>query len=210
MADSDNKWDQLYQGGFKPWDTGRPDSHLISVVRDQPIPKGRALEVGCGTGTNAIWLAQQGFAVTAIDVAATGLGQARAKAGAETCDFVLADFMELPAPAAPFDFAFDLGCFHVFAEPEQRSTFARQISNFVAADGLWLCVAGNSDGGQLGPPARSALDIVCAVEPHFEILSLATTQLNLPSAAQLEAMNFPTTMEYRGWSCLMRKRNTRT
>ncbi len=71
MAEMDNKWDQLYQGGFKPWDTGRPDSHLISVVRDKPIPKGRALEVGCDTGTNAVWLTQQGFAVTAIDVAPT-------------------------------------------------------------------------------------------------------------------------------------------
>ena len=207
MADTDNKWDQLYQGGFKPWDTGRPDSHLISVVRQKGIRKGRALEVGCGTGTNAIWLAQEGFAVTAIDVSPTALAQARAKADAETCDFVLGDFMELPAPVSPFDFAFDLGCFHVFAEPEQRSTFAKQVSNFLAPDGLWLCVAGNSDGGQLGPPARSALDIVFAVEPCFEILSLTATRLNLPSAAQLEAMGFPTNIEYRGWSCLMRKRN---
>ncbi len=207
MADSDNKWDQLYQGGFKPWDTGRPDSHLIGVVRDRAIPTGRALEVGCGTGTNAIWLAQQGFAVTAIDVAPTALAHARAKAGAEKCDFVLDNFLEMPAPAAPFDFAFDLGCFHVFTERRERTKFAEQISNFLAPDGLWLCVAGNSDGGQLGPPARSALDIVLAVEPCFEILSLTATQLNLPSAAQLEAMNFPTTMEYRGWSCLMRKRN---
>lgn len=206
MTDTDNKWDQLYQGGFKPWDTGRPDSHLISVVREKGIRKGCALEVGCGTGTNAIWLAQAGFAVTAIDVSPTALAQARAKAGAEACDFVLGDFMEMPAPAAPFDFAFDLGCFHVFAEPEQRTRFAAQIAKFLTSDGLWLCVAGNADGGQLGPPARSAFDIVLAVEPCFEILSLTATHLNLPSAAQLEAMNFPTSIEYRGWSCLMRKR----
>ncbi len=80
------------------------------------------------------------------------------------------------------------------------------MSKFLASDGLWLCVAGNADGGQLGPPAISALDIVLAVEPCFEILSLNATQLNLPSAAQLEAMGFPTSLEYRGWSCLMRKR----
>ncbi len=207
MTDAENKWDQLYQGGFKPWDTGQPDSHLISVVREKRIHRGRALEVGCGTGTNAIWLAQQGLDVTAIDVSPTALAQARAKAGAETCNFVLGDFMELPAPAAPFDFAFDLGCFHVFfAEPKERSTFAKQMSKFLASDGLWLCVAGNADGGQLGPPAISALDIVVAVEPCFEILSLTATQLNLAGAAQLEAMGFATRFEYRGWSCLMRKR----
>jgi SAM-dependent methyltransferase len=208
MSESESKWEQLYQGGFKPWDTGRPDSHLVSVVRERGLYAGGALEIGCGTGTNAIWLAQQGLTVTAIDVSATALALARAKPGAERCTFVQGDFLDLPAPAEPFTFVFDLGCFHIFDAPAERSRFAKRVFDFLAPHGLWLCVSGSADGPQVGPPGRSALDIVLAAEPYFAILALTATALDLPSAADLADMHLPTAIEFRGWSCLMRRRPT--
>jgi methyl halide transferase len=54
-------WEQLYQDKFAPWDVKRPDSHLAGIVKNTPVVPCRALELGCGTGTNAIWLARQGF-----------------------------------------------------------------------------------------------------------------------------------------------------
>ena len=68
------------------------------IVKTLPIKPCKALELGCGTGTNAIWLARQGFDVTAMDLSETALVQARKKEGADACTFVLADFFE-DAPA---------------------------------------------------------------------------------------------------------------
>lgn len=208
MTETDNKWEQLYQSGFKPWDTGRPDSHLVRLVADGAIPPSRALEVGCGSGTNAIWLAEHGFEVTAIDMSATALGLAQAKRGADHCTWVLKDFFELSAPEA-FGFIFDLGCFHTFYDPAERTRFANHVFDSLAPGGLWLCVSGSTDGPQVGIPARSAADIVNAAEPCFEIQSVTAIRLNMPDDAVLEAMHLPTGVELRGWSCLMRRRGSK-
>ena len=57
-------WEESYRSGNAPWDTGRCSSELIRVVREHKIQPCRTVELGCGTGTNSIWLAQQGWTVT--------------------------------------------------------------------------------------------------------------------------------------------------
>ena len=69
-----------YESGRTPWDLGRPDFNLIETVTNFPIPSCKALDIGCGTGDNSIWLAQQGFSVTGTDVADVALTKAREKA----------------------------------------------------------------------------------------------------------------------------------
>ena len=61
---ADMHWDKRYLDGETPWDSGTVCGHLQAGLQDFGIEPCRALEVGCGTGTNAIWLAQQGFDVT--------------------------------------------------------------------------------------------------------------------------------------------------
>ena len=56
-------WDAHYAEGNLPWDTGAPDENLVASVRAGAVTPGRTLEIGCGTGTNALWLAAQGFDV---------------------------------------------------------------------------------------------------------------------------------------------------
>src|SRR5262249_50729465 len=75
-------WNDCYRDGSLPWDTGRPSSELQSVLSQNAIRPCRALELGCGTGTNCVWLAQQGFEVTGVDVAplAVEAAEKRAKA----------------------------------------------------------------------------------------------------------------------------------
>ena len=55
------RWDERYEKGETPWDTGQPSSELQRILAEEAIAPCRALELGCGTGTNAVWLAQQGF-----------------------------------------------------------------------------------------------------------------------------------------------------
>lgn len=87
-------WDSAYKSGRVSWDPGAYDRHLDWVLENIPIPGTRALDIGCGTGKSAIWLARQGFDVTGIDSAKSAIDIARRKARREnaTVRFVAASF----------------------------------------------------------------------------------------------------------------------
>ena len=60
-------WDEHYKSGNPPWETGQPSAELRRVVAEERIQPGAAIDLGCGSGINSIWLAQQGFDVTGAD-----------------------------------------------------------------------------------------------------------------------------------------------
>ena len=89
-------FEERYRTGDTPWDHGMPDTNLLDLVTRRPIPTCKALDIGCGTGDNAIWLAQQHFAVTGCDLSHTAIGKATGKASTSNvdCSFVVADFLK--------------------------------------------------------------------------------------------------------------------
>ncbi|MHC4540185.1 MAG: ankyrin repeat domain-containing protein [Planctomycetota bacterium] len=108
------RWDIPYRQDTLPgWDAGHPDDHLVKAVEDETFRPGRVIELGCGTGDNAIYLAGKGFEVTAVDIAPTALAIAAKKASKAgvTIDWVLADVVALPR-LEPFDLVFDRACYH--------------------------------------------------------------------------------------------------
>jgi ubiquinone/menaquinone biosynthesis C-methylase UbiE len=185
--------------GSALWDIVKPDFNLIQTVTTTPIAPYKALEIGCGTGDNAIWLSGQNFTVVGLDAAEIAIEKAREKAAQANviCTFVVQNFLKSPIERSPFGFAFDRGCFHTLDSPEERQSFAEQVNRHLEKNGLWLSLIGNAEEQRLseGPPKRTARDIVSAVEPYFEILSLvpATSEAHLPAPA-------------RAWVCPMRKR----
>ncbi len=200
-------WERLYQDKFAPWDVKRPDSHLAEIVKNTPVKPCRALELGCGTGTNAIWLAQQGFTVTAVDLSETALDQARKKDGADLCTFVLSDFLDDPLPGTDFGFVFDLGCMHGFSNPEHRDMLAGRVAQCLTDGGCWLNISSSQDGPHICPSRLSACEITAAVEPYFQIISLTATVLDNLSPEDCEALGFPSELPPpRAFCCLMRKR----
>jgi methylase of polypeptide subunit release factors len=75
--------EDYYRAGKPPWDTGVTPSELVALVEGPgALPPGRALELGCGTGTNATYLARHGWEVVAVDLIDRAVEQARAKAAA--------------------------------------------------------------------------------------------------------------------------------
>jgi SAM-dependent methyltransferase len=178
----DRDWNEHYATGQTPWDSGEPDRSLVETVEAGTIIAGRALDVGCGTGTNAMWLAAHGFAVLGVDVSPLAIDRARAKIGDGTsaCRFEALDFLANP-PAGPFDFVFDRGCFHVFDAPEVRERFAALVAGVLAPGGLWLSLIGSTEGAarDTGPPRRSARDIANAIEPVLEIVQLRSIHFDL-------------------------------
>ncbi len=165
-----------------------------------PIEPCKTLEIGCGTGDYAIWLAESGFSVLAVDASQIAIEKARDKAGkvGAKCEFAVVDVFREQIQGGPFHFVFDRGFLHTIEAAEVRKSFAGTVSGLLDDGGLWLSLLGNADevrGGRPGPPQRSAGDIVSAVEPYFEVLSLA-------------ASYFETKLPHppRAWVCLMRKR----
>jgi len=193
-------WNQRYDTGDLPWDTGRPDRFLEELLADGTITPCPALELGCGTGTNSIWLARKGFDVTATDISDKAIAAAKAKAedAKVSATFLALDILENEIPGGPFDFAYDRGCFHSFHRPADRARYAEIVAASLSDGGIWRSETGNCDEPprEIGPPRLSALDIVSAVEPHFELL-------------RLESAHFDGDQDElpRMWLCLLRKRS---
>ena len=181
MSDREH-WDANYAEGFLPWDTGVPDPLLVELIEGGSVPVGRALEVGCGTGTNAVWLATKRFEVVALDLAprAVAMAQARAAATGVRVDLRAADFLNDPLDLAPFDFVFDRGCFHVFDAAADQDRFAARVAGLLAPGGRWLSIIGSTEGAarDVGPPRRSLRDVAAAVEPHLEIVEIRRIALD--------------------------------
>ena len=192
-------WGERYITSILPWDTGRHDFNLSEAVTKRPIKPCKALEVGCGTGSNAIWLARHGFLVTAVDIVEIAIEHAIKKASKARirCKFYVADFMKQKIAGAPFGFVFDRGCFHSFDSVKDRIKYAKLVHSYLKKDGLWLVLVGSADEPprKPGPPQHSARDITIAVEPYFQILSLYTSHFDS------NMQNPP-----KSWVCLMKKR----
>lgn len=189
-------WNESYASGELPWDTGEPEPLLVEFVTLGRVRPARALEIGAGTGTNALWLAERGFEVLGIDVAPLAVERATAKLNGRAlhCRFVAHDFLAADLPGGPFHFVFDRGCFHVFDEPEERARFAAKVTAMLTPGGLWLSMIGSTEGPQreVGPPRRSAREITLAIEPALEIVELRSAEFHGHGAP--------------AWLCLSRRR----
>lgn len=191
-------WNDSYASGEPlPWDTGTPDPLLVAMIQSHAIKPGRTLEVGCGFGTNAIYLADHGFDVVGIDVAPVAIENARARAHGR-CRFETLDFLNEAAPGPPFQFVFDRGCFHTFDEEGERVRFAQNVAGVLVTAGIWLSLIGSTEGPRRdgGPPRRSAREVMNAIEPALEILELRSGEFSVRGE------------ELKAWLCLSRKRAT--
>lgn len=184
-------WDERYADGELPWDSGQVDIHLGGVLERHGIEPGNALEIGCGTGTNTIWLVQQGFEMTGQDIAQNAIDKAEAKVAAAgvNCTLFAGDILVDEVPGAPFQFVYDRGVFHVFDAAEEQTRFASRVAELLVPEGMWHSLIGSTDGPPRdeGPPRHSATEIVAAVEPHFEILELSSTSFDRESHSHARA-----------------------
>jgi SAM-dependent methyltransferase len=195
---SEHSWNDEYTSGEPlPWDTGEPDRNLVEAWRRQPLGGARVLDVGSGTGTNAIWLAQQGADVTGVDISAAAVERAQKRAG-RLCRFVAGDFLRDELPGGPFDFVFDRGCFHVFDAATDRATFAAHVARILAPGGRWLSLVGSTEGAprEMGPPRRTAREVLDAIEPSLRLIELRASTFALEGDGEPYA-----------WVCLSARRD---
>lgn len=172
-------YEWFYLRGKPPWDTGITPPEVIALVEREHFPPGRALDIGCGTGTNVIYLAQHGFTVTGIDLIPRAIRQARAKADEAhvRVDLRVASVLEPLALGAPFDFVLDIGCFHSF-DPAARRRYAANLARWTRAGSHYLLYA-------FFPRARAGrtfgvdpLEVAETFTPEFRLVSTTVDKNN--------------------------------
>jgi SAM-dependent methyltransferase len=131
-------YDLMYRISKPVWD----DSNIPAQVAQLAVHKGKtrtALDLGCGTGTHSIYLAQQGFHVTAVDISPTAIRRARDKADQAkvTPEFFVHDVTNLDFLGGPFDIALDVGCFHALNTAGQRC-YASELTRLMRPGGILL------------------------------------------------------------------------
>jgi len=117
----------IYRYFRAPWDSGARDE-LVSLVQSERIHRGCAIDLGCGTGTNAIFLAQHGFKVTGVDFAKAAIEKARKRAddGGVQVNFIVDDLTKLINVSGKYDFLLDYGVLDDL-RPRQREPYLRSI-----------------------------------------------------------------------------------
>ena len=135
-------WDDRY-GSRTQLFSGNPNGVLLAELTD--LPPGQALDVGCGEGADALWLARRGWLVTAVDISQVALERAAA-AGADVESRVSWKRGDLTTTPPPAD-AFDLVTVHYFPFPRQPDhTALRGLLDSVAPDGTLLFVGHDTTG----------------------------------------------------------------
>lgn len=191
-------WNERYRTGDIPWDTGHPSLELQRVLVEEKVAPCRAIELGCGTGTNAVWLAQQGFEMTAVDISPLALDHARQRAAAAgvSVRFLAADLLAPPDLGGPFDFFFDRGCYHVVRRTDVDG-YLRTLQSITQPGTLGLVLAGNArEAHQPGPPVVTEEEIRGELGRLFDIRWLREFRFD-----QVEAVG----VRFLGWSCLVQR-----
>lgn len=141
-----------YQSGVPPWDIGRAQPAIVRLA-DQGVIAGDVIDVGCGTGENALYLASLGLNVVGVDASPTAIDRARAKASrnGSSATFLVADALRLETLDGTFDSAVDCGLFHTFADPE-RVAFERSLHSILRPGARYalLCFS-ERERGPAGP-----------------------------------------------------------
>ena len=167
-----------------PWYEPEPPALLVTALNARP-GAGRALDVGCGAGAHALYLASRGYAVTGIDMMPRAIELLRASARDSGADInaVQADIKTWQAEQ-PFDVILDVGCLHSLSATE-RQIYRRQVLSWLAPGGDFILIhLGRRawwDVWPIGPNRIDAAQIVALFAPELHLhASEAETKRGVP------------------------------
>ena len=155
-----------YLVGFKPWDSGVPPPELVAVVEgsDALLPQ-KALDLGCGTGTNSIYMARHGWDVTGIDFVPRAVTVAKRKAAEAQVSprLMVGDVTRLTELGIGTDYSLllDLGCFHSIPDAG-RDAYVRGVTALARAGAILLIfgfVRANGRASRIGPRGLAPAEV---------------------------------------------------
>ncbi len=143
-------WDGFYTDRARPcpFFTPLPDESLAGWVQEQRIRPGRALDLGCGNGRNAIFLAQLGFTVEGVDYAHQAIDWAseRARCAGQAVQWHCSSVFDFRYEAGAYDLVYDSGCFH-HLPPHRRRSYVERVSAALKPGGWFGLTCFRPEGG---------------------------------------------------------------
>lgn len=185
-ANTDRDWNSKYETGDTPWDSGLPSRELFRILEEQAVTSGRALELGCGTGTNAIALTERGFEVTAVDCSPLALNAARQKAASVgiNVEWIEADVQNFGEGMKPFDLVFDRGCYHCCRRVD-LSGYLKTLRNVTQVGSRVLILAGNAnEQSEYGPPRVTEAELRNELSGLFDIQQIREFRFQDPGGVE--------------------------
>lgn len=169
--------------GTAPWDTGAPQPE-VEVLLDEELIHGRILDLGCGTGQNAMLLAEAGHDVTGVDMVPRAIEQAKAAADARGLHihWQVGDALALRSQfKGHFDTILDSGVFHVFGD-EDRAKYVQELKTLIAPGGLvHVIVFSDKEGGDDGPRRVSRKELIHAFLDGWTMQEIRQTRYAIRS-----------------------------
>jgi cyclopropane fatty-acyl-phospholipid synthase-like methyltransferase len=155
--------------GNTPWDTGVSPPELIAFLEGNP--PGRALDLGCGTGTNAITIHSYGWDVIGVDSSYFAIRRALEKTmcQAREVDFRRLDVSQLKGIQGPFDLILDIGCFHSLSS-RARARYVTRLAQLIDPSGAYLLYTWLADPEEPEDFTPSDCDIKQAFSPFFPLI----------------------------------------
>ena len=185
-------FDDAY-AGTPPWDIGRPQPDLRSLFETRSFGES-LLDVGCGTGENALFLATQGYSVLGIDASPRAIEQAQAKARDRHLEarvrFAVQNALTLNELTAEFDVVVDCGLFHVF-DDESRRTYLEALGHIVAPGcyAIVLCFS-DRESGTWGPRRISPDEIRSAFVDGWAVKEIRSAHFAVnPNQEEIDPSN---------------------
>lgn len=185
MTDKHDLFTERYETNDAPWDTNITPPEIVAVVDELPI--GKALDVGCGTGTTMQFLLSNGWQADGVDFVQTAIDRAEDKlSDFDSSDYRLfchdvTQLSILDGLRPPYDLLIDIGCGHGI-DKATNETYARDLARLMRPDGMFMLYTHQPrEGTDIGwTPA----DIRRLFSPYFVIVSEVfgdDTSISLPS-----------------------------
>jgi SAM-dependent methyltransferase len=156
----------MHYWGKPPWDSGVPAPELARAVAGKA--PGRAIDLGCGTGTNVLYLAERGWQVTGVDFVGRAIAQARRKLRGQAAQLLVGDVTHLERLPlrGPYDLALDMGCLHSLPEAGRRR-YATGLAHVLAPGAVYLLYAFQPADGN--PAGLTRAEVEATFAPQMRV-----------------------------------------